>query len=183
VAKRLACQLRQTECCERYDCLVGSNRKLLAVLACPPTTSGNRTRNRVAFFADLFNFASFEIVNLVDVKAYRTNDLTTLAVDSKLWARQRRRIKEGLSSSDACLFAYGVSKPSGQAGKEFAQQIDWLQREVDASGIDLYRVGDAPRHPSRWHRLTSKDYPEVPFANALGLVVQKWDQVIFSNVQ
>lgn len=175
-AMRLRYQLREAEFGGRYDCLVDSERKLLAVLACLPTTSGNRTRNRVALFAELFNFSSYEIVNLVDVTAYRTDGLNTLAVDSKLWTKQRKRLKEEMSSADACLFAFGVTKPTGQAGKEFAKQVEWLNQEVHASGIDLYRVGDAPRHPSRWQRLTAKDYPEVPFADALGLVVQKWDE-------
>jgi hypothetical protein len=132
---------------------------LVAVLATPPlTTSGSRTRKRVALAAATLGM-DYSIANLVMIPTSSMVDLRYEASTSHIWALSRTVILQQVASADAVLLAYGSSSPKGEAGLMWREQIRWLLRVAIPSSTPCWRVGERATHPSRWQRVTTKLSP------------------------
>lgn len=140
---------------------------LLAICASPPTTSGLRTRNRLALARDLLAFEKVQIVNIFNAPTQSTRDLTIAGVDPLPWAIARHEIESQLDMADGVLLCYGVSTPSGPARLQWQTQTTWLSSKLAPLSIPTWTVGGLPRHPSRWQRYTYKELPDMDFRLAL----------------
>jgi hypothetical protein len=152
--------------------LIFHKKKLLAVLACPPTTSGTRTLARVHELKSQLGLSDVAIVNLLKIATYRTTDISRVGVDKDVWIASRGEILRSLEESDFVLFAYGLSEPTGLARKWHREQIAWLQREISDRELIAFQIGDGPRHPSRWHRLTTRTHPGQDVSTAVVELIQ-----------
>jgi hypothetical protein len=141
--------------------------RILAVLATPPITSGQRTRGRVELSRQLLGFEECVIVNIFSKPTIHSGDVSRLGNDRASWLDARPAISMGISEASAVLLAYGHSEPSGPARLHRREQIDWLFDALRPTQLPVFQVGDAPRHPSRWQRWTSREYPGVAFPAAL----------------
>ena len=143
-------------------------RCLLAVLANPPlTTSGQRTRDRVALAAQIIGCPDFEVGNLFPVPSMDVSSIARLGVRPELWSDARDDLVNQLSRADDVLLGWGCTEPAGGARLHHRSQIEWLLTTVESKPIQLWTVGGVPRHPSRWQRYTSRAYPALPFVAAL----------------
>ena len=148
---------------------------LLAILATPPETSGERTLQRLELARQILGFDFVRVVNVLNVPTFRTNGMSTAGKDVRPWLESRVLISAGLAECDGVVLGYGVSEPTGPARLHYRAQIDWLWCELRASESTIWSVELPPRHPSRWHRLTYKLAPDTLFADALGTVLLRVD--------
>lgn len=144
---------------------------LLAILATPPETSGERTLKRLELARQILGFDSVRVVNVLDVATFRTDGISIVGNEVLPWVESRAAISAGLSGCDGVVLGYGVSEPMGAARLHYRSQIDWLWAELRASRFLIWSVEMPPRHPSRWHRLTHRLAPDLPFIDALGSVL------------
>jgi hypothetical protein len=147
-------------------------KNLLVVLACPPTTSGARTLARISSLEAALRLSSAAIVNLLNVPSYRTQGMSVAGSEERVWLESRALILKGLEAADLVLLAYGVSEPSGPARKWHRDQIRWLQAEINQRSLQTFQVGEGPRHPSRWHRLTTRTHPQEDVTRAVVELLQ-----------
>lgn len=149
---------------------------LLAILATPPrTTSGSHTRTRVRAAAAFLGFKASHIVNLLDAPTRDVTEISAIGVGIDVWLHSRPPISAALDNCDGVLVAWGVTAPVGPARHHHSAQIRWVIDEAETRGLRLWSVGDVPRHPSRWQRLTSREHPGVEFAEALAASLQVFD--------
>lgn len=85
------------------------------------------------------------------------------------WLAARPALQEQLGAATGVLLAYGLERPRGQAGQWHREQVTWLDAAISVRGLPRFWVGDAPRHPSRWQRCTSRRQPNIPFRDAVAL--------------
>lgn len=140
---------------------------LLAVLANPPLTDGQRTLHRVELAAQLLGFSHFEVANLFAVPSHATGAIAVLGIEEQGWLEARPSLERRLATAQGVLLAYGASAPTGRARAHFRQQVEWLDRCIARLDLPAWHVGDGPRHPSRWQRWTYRTYPEFSFVDAL----------------
>jgi len=141
---------------------------LVVVGATPALTSGKRTLARCESARIVLQATTCELVNLF---AYPTNNVREVAVlgaSPAGWLSARSSITDALRRADMVILGYGLTKPSGSAGKHHEAQVVWLKETLLAGKSSVFQVGDGPRHPSRWQRWTSRAYPGTPFLIALG---------------
>ena len=148
---------------------------LLAILATPPETSGERTLKRLDLARQILGFDSVRVVNVLDVPTFRTNGMSIAGKEEMPWVESRAAISAGLAECDGVVLGYGVSEPTGTARLHYRTQIDWLWTELHASESLIWSVEMPPRHPSRWHRLTYKLAPGTLFPDALRAVLLRVD--------
>jgi hypothetical protein len=150
---------------------IGSRgRTLLAVLANPPlTTSGQRTRDRVALAAQIIGCEEVVVGNLFSLPSKDVTAIGRLGARSDLWCNARADLVDQLSRADDVLLGWGCTEPAGRARSHHRSQIEWLLTAVDVKPIKIWTVGGLPRHPSRWQRYTSKVHPALPFSAALAV--------------
>lgn len=153
-----------------------AERTLLAILATPPETSGERTLKRLELAQKILGFDRVEVANVLDVATYRTNGMNVAGVEAQPWLQSRSLIERRLDECAGVLLGYGVSEPTGPARIHFRNQIDWLWGELKGRASPIWSVEMPPRHPSRWHRLTFKVAPGVPFAEVLPSVLKEVDR-------
>lgn len=144
---------------------------LVAVLASPPTTQGQRTRSRVELVRQYLDADEMLIVNLFPLPTHRTTDISRVGKDSTDWLSARSAIEGALSMSSGVLLAYGVGEPTGVARHHHRRQVEWLRNKTATMTVPVYQVGDGPRHPSRWQRWTSREHFGKPFLSALELSI------------
>lgn len=142
---------------------------LVAVLANPPLTSGARTIRRVELAAELLGFAGASIANLFALPSHATGAIAELGVGPEGWVAARPHLASQIRSAGGLLFAYGTTEPVGPARMHFRCQVAWAAAQVETRGVAAWRVGDGPRHPSRWQRWTSRAHPDLSFSAALAL--------------
>lgn len=140
---------------------------LLAVLATPARTSGQRTMSRINLAKQILQYDDVSIVNLLNIPTYRTTDMSTAGSLPEPWLDSRPPIAQSLARSQGVLLGYGVSEPSGTARLHYRDQIAWLHSQLLVSGLPVWSVGTPPRHPSRWQRLTYREAGDRPFVEAL----------------
>lgn len=140
---------------------------LLAVLICPPTTSGSITKTRIESFCKILNIHNYRIANLLNVPGYRSSSISVNGTKLQDWLSAREQIIDSLSGVTHVLLGYGVSPPSGIAKHYFRMQTEWLSNLLAELPVQVYFVGDGPRHPSRWQRYTAKNFPQMSFVEAL----------------
>lgn len=140
---------------------------LLAVLASPPLTSGERTRRRLQVACRALGFSSFVVHNLVMAPTRSILDISVVASDESAWVEARARLAAALEDADGVLLGFGVSSPVGPARVFYLAQVRWLMRAIASHGLPTWQVGDGPRHPSRWQRWTARHHAGVPFAVAM----------------
>lgn len=146
--------------------------RLLAVLATPPLTSGARTLSRVSLAASILGCDEYVAVNLFPVATQSVLDLRTLGAVSAPWEAAREPIHSALMESDLVLLAYGVTKPSGPAGKHFMDQVGWINAQADELGRPRYDLAGRPAHPSRWQRYTNRLHPSLDFQSAVARLLR-----------
>ena len=156
---------------------------LLAILATPPETSGERTLKRLELACQILGFDSVRVVNVLDVVTFRTGGMSTAGKDEMPWLKSRAAISAGLAECDGVVLGYGVSEPTGTARRYYRTQIDWLWGELRASESLIWSVEMPPRHPSRWHRLTYKLEPDTLFPDALKSVLVRIDMSVSSTTR
>jgi len=151
----------------------GARRVLLAVLAAPPTTSGTRTLSRISLAMNALGADDLIVANLFPTPVYRTTDISKVGAAASSWLDAREPLLNGLRLARVVLLAYGTSTPAGPARLHHRSQVSWLDEARAESGHETYLVGDGPRHPSRWHRWTRWEYPDVSFTEALALSLRR----------
>ena len=144
-----------------------SQRTLVAVLSNPPLAAGQRTLRRVHLAAHLLDFDEIKITNLFALPSASTGAISTLGATLEGWNAARPQLQASLDACSAVLIAYGVSPPSGMARHNFQAQVEWLRLNISERGLPTWRVGDGPRHPSRWQRWTYRNLPDLSFSDAL----------------
>ncbi|SMG44516.1 DUF1643 domain-containing protein [Agreia pratensis] len=141
---------------------------LLVLMSNPPsTTTGDRTRRRVELLQTLVGIEETVTANLFSIPTYRTGEISEAGVDADGWLDARPAIVDAMDRCTAVMLAYGGQEPAGQARMHFREQISWAEKLIDARNLPVWTVGGRPLHPSRWHRFTHSNYPEVPFHDAL----------------
>lgn len=131
-------------------------RSLTAVLACPPTTSGERTRRMLALAAEAASCDSVTITNLFAEPAKDVPELARLAVDPQGWLSAREDLEAGVLGGHELIAGWGMYGFSGPAARHFREQLQWLRgTAVKAGHPRAWCVGGQPRHPSRWHQYVS----------------------------
>lgn len=153
---------------------------LVAVLANPPgITNGDRSRRRIEQAQTSLGLTSSTIVNLFPLPTYRTGEISLLGSHQGPWISARppilRVLRATNAETDAVLLGYGVSEPTGAARELHRFQVSWLRQQLDFLKLTIYVVGDGPRHPSRWHRYTSRHYAGLPFDQALANSLRQLD--------
>lgn len=146
---------------------------LLTVLSNPATTSGIRTLSRVEAARKVLGFQTVAAENLFALATHSSRDISVAGVDASGWLLARSNLAQSLSIADAVVLAFGCSGPSGPALAHYRAQLDWLRMEILARGLETWMVGARPRHPSRWHRHTSAEYPSLTFQDALPFALQR----------
>jgi len=145
-------------------------RSLLAVLANPPlTTSGKRTRDRVALAARFIGCVEITFGNLFPLPSEDVLGIARLGSRPELWFDARVDLAHQLSRADDVLLGWGCTEPAGEARLHHRAQIEWLLTTAESKSTQIWTVGGLPRHPSRWQRYTSRAYPALPFVAALGV--------------
>ena len=145
---------------------------LLVVLSNPPITSGLRTLQRVELARETLSYSSVSIANLFAVPTYRTSGITIAGAKSDGWFAARAELKDSIAAADAVVLAYGCQEPSGLARQHLRDQLDWLGSKIKERDLRTWMIDGRPRHPSRWHRHTFAQHPDLPFADALPLVLR-----------
>lgn len=131
-------------------------RRLCAVLACPPTTSGNRTLNALAVAAGCLELPDVAVVNLLGATASNTAAMSLVGAAGDVWHSSRPALEHGVRRADALIAAWGVQPLGGQARQHHRDQVAWLVQTAEDAGHDsAWTVGGQPRHPSRWHQFAS----------------------------
>lgn len=149
-------------------------RILVAVLASPPTTPGDRTRARVELARQHLGADRVAIVNIFSRPTYRTTDISSEGEDESGWVAAREPISNAIADGAIGLLAYGTSMPTGVARFHHRAQVSWLHEALISASIPVFQVGDGPRHPSRWQRWTSRAYPNMAFTEALRLCYTRY---------
>ena len=145
---------------------------LLVVMSNPPTTSGARTLQRVEVAKVVLGYSTVAAVNLFSIPTYRTSGISEVGKSLSGWLEARIPLTIVVDKADAVVLAYGCQEPSGAARLHFRNQLDWLHSAIDASQLPVWMIDGRPRHPSRWHRHTFAQHPELAFAEALPLVLR-----------
>ncbi|AOY74333.1 hypothetical protein ARZXY2_4834 (plasmid) [Arthrobacter sp. ZXY-2] len=144
-----------------------------AILFNPPLSTGSRTIARVALAAKLLGHEEATIANLFPLATKSVLEVNAIGKDFDLWHSVRADISERLAVSRDILLAYGCQEPVGEVRAHFRAQIAWLRQEICISDSNVWSVSDQPRHPSRWQRHTSREYPGLPFKAALELSLRQ----------
>ncbi|TFB17515.1 DUF1643 domain-containing protein [Microbacterium sp. 3H14] len=131
-------------------------KKLVAVLANPSITGGERTANRVALAATLLGFDRCSIVNLFSIPSASSRDIASLGRAPDAWRAARAEISAGITEAEAILLGFGTIATSGDGKRHLRAQLKWLRTELEMAGhAQVWQVGERPRHPSRWHQYLS----------------------------
>lgn len=147
---------------------------LLVVGSNPPSqTSGERTRRRVELARQILGFDEASLVNLFAMSSYRNDGLRELGGSPEGWLAARDAIDHGMRVAGAVVLAYGTQAPSGPARPHFRDQVAWLEERISSQQLPTWWVGGAPRHPSRWHRHTSRQHRGLDFADALRISLSR----------
>jgi hypothetical protein len=149
---------------------------LLVILSNPPTTSGNRTLQRVDGARAVLGYSTVVAANLFSIPTYRTSGISIVGEAVEGWEAARVLLSDALASADAVILAYGCQEPSGLARQHFRDQLAWLHEKIQERDLRTWMIDGRPRHPSRWHRHTYKQYPDLGFAEALPLVLREVGQ-------
>jgi hypothetical protein len=146
---------------------LGAGKRLAAVLASPPLTSGRRTMAALERAASALNCSSLTVANLINEPTRDVNEMTAVGRQTLVWTHARPRIAEVIHSSDIVLLAFGVTAPSGEARSHWRDQIGWLGGLVDGPRRGVGLLGRT-HHPSRWHRyLNGRALADSDFAPVL----------------
>lgn len=80
---------------------------LLAILATPPETSGERTLKRLELARQILGFDFVRVVNVLDVPTFRTNGISIVGKEVLPWVESRAAISAGLAGCDGVVLGYG----------------------------------------------------------------------------
>lgn len=133
---------------------------LLAILHSLPAGSGVRTLRRVEIAQQALGCRSSSIVNVFPSILPDSNALND-EVSTDTFDRGRELIRQALdleATSDV-LLAYGIQLPTGANRQAYRAQIDWIGRELTSRSVRVWSFGGRPSHPSRWHRVVSREHP------------------------
>lgn len=133
---------------------------LLAILHSLPVGSGVRTLRRVEIAQQALGCRSSSIVNVFPAVLPDSNALND-EVSTDTFDRGRELIRQALdleATSDV-LLAYGIQLPTGANRLAYRAQIDWISGELASRSVRVWSFGGRPAHPSRWHRVVSREHP------------------------
>lgn len=133
---------------------------LLAILHSLPTGSGVRTLRRVEVARQAIECETSSIVNVYPAELPDSNALNN-EVPTTTFDRGRELIRQALdmeTTSDV-LLAYGIQLPTGANRHAYRAQIDWISGELVSRNVRVWSFGGRPSHPSRWHRVVSREHP------------------------
>lgn len=143
---------------------------LLVILSNPPlSTTGDRTLRRIALLQELFGIDATLTANLFSIPTYRTGGLSDVGQASDGWLAARGQLSDAIDNCTAVLLAYGAQEPSGSARRHFRDQVKLARDLMSARNLPVWTTGGRPLHPSRWHRHTHSNYPDLDFREALVL--------------
>lgn len=123
--------------------------------------------SRVELACATLGFDEVHVENLFATPSHSANDISALGRNETGWKSARHQILEAVGQSAGVLLAYGVAEPTGPARGLHREQVAWLHKVIAAQGIPVFQFGDGPRHPSRWHRWTSRVHQGLPFVEAM----------------
>lgn len=133
---------------------------LLAILHSLPMGSGVRTLRRVEIAQQALGCRSSSVVNVYPAILPDSNALNDES-SPETFDRGRELIRQALdleATSDV-LLAYGIQLPTGASRHAYRAQIDWISGELASRSVRVWAFGGRPSHPSRWHRVVSREYP------------------------
>lgn len=127
-----------------------------ALLLNPPTGSGAQTMRQLQIAKELLGCSSVTVANLFPVPSANMASISELGNAFEAWLPARDAILDLLDHSEKVLFAWGVSRPGGVAGRHFVEQATWVTEQAKIRGSNVWVLGGQPRHPSRWHQYVSE---------------------------
>jgi len=132
------------------------SKTLVAILANPSITGGDRTRKRIALAASALGYDSYRIINLFSIASASSRDVATLGNAPQGWHTARAEILDGLKDATGVLLGFGIIAARGDGKHHLRAQLDWLSTELRNTGhSQIWQLGERPRHPSRWHQYVS----------------------------
>lgn len=133
---------------------------LLAILHSLPPGSGTRTLQRVDIAQRVLGCATSAIANVYPAVLPNTKALSG-ELSMKVFDEGRALIRRELDREETSdvLLAYGVQLPTGSSRDVFRAQLDWVAAELEDRQLRVWLFGGRPSHPSRWHRLVSRERP------------------------
>jgi hypothetical protein len=135
---------------------VSEGRILAALLACPPTSSGVRTLNKVSAALPLTGCGSAKVANLFAQPAPDLPALNQRGREREGWLAARPHLGATVRDADALLIAWGLDRLTGPARGHRDAQVRWVLEEAARHGhTHAWTIGGQPRHPSRWHQYVS----------------------------
>lgn len=131
-------------------------RRLVAVLASPPLTSGQRTMRQLHQAQGLLDCDEVVVANLFALPAQDLPALSQIGSDPDAWIMARPQLAQVLNETSVLLAAWGLPALSGAAAGHHRRQLVWFREQAEQRGHHLaWTVGGQPRHPSRWHQYMS----------------------------
>lgn len=129
---------------------------LVAVLANPSTTGGDRTRKRIALAAEVLGYDGYRITNLFSIASASSREVAALGKGPQGWYTARVDILDGIKEAEGVLLGFGIIATSGDGKHHLRAQLSWLCAELQNAGhAEVWQLGERPRHPSRWHQYVS----------------------------
>lgn len=122
---------------------------------------------RVEMLRDLLGHDSIQTANMFSLPTLSVLDINRFGRTPEPWLVARHELADCIDSSSEVLLAYGVQSPTGLARSEFQRQVTWMWDRLRTRDCPTWTVGNSPRHPSRWQRLTARDSPGTPFPEAV----------------
>lgn len=130
---------------------------------------------------EILNANHVSTANLIKVPTRTVLEVSEVGSLSDPWQQARGSLASCISECDQILLAWGVTSPNGPARGWFREQVEWVHMRIALAGIPVWTVGGAPRHPSRWQRYTSREYPLLAFSEALAKSFQRAGESGFSE--
>lgn len=167
----------------RLDNVMSADRHLGAILLSPPLTTGVRTLRAVTAAAEALHCRPVSTANLMLTPTRDIRGVAGAGASVEPWLAARPKIVDTIAVCDVLIFAWGLLRVPGSAGRHHAMQTNWLTRQAMSHGHKTaWTLDGEPRHPSRWHQYVSDKYARTcggSFAQRLGLVLkevplQKW---------
>lgn len=120
------------------------------------------------------------VENLFATPSRSTNDISLLGRSENGWVAARQPLMRALAQANGVLLAYGMTEPTGIARSLHRDQVAWLKLQIAMQALPVFQLGDGPRHPSRWHRWTSRTHSDVPLSEAIhrSLTIVAFDETV-----
>lgn len=136
----------------------GGEGVLGAILLNPPLGPGAQTMRHLRALGNVVGCERILVANLFQVPTASSPDISSAGQDIDGWAAARPHIEDVLRQSTDVVLGWGLGGGiTGRARTRFRAQCSWVMTllEEPSTTRRVWRIGDQPRHPSRWHQYVS----------------------------